>query len=769
MCPSILLPSLLKEKTQMDYLKELNEPQHGAVTTIEGPVMVIAGPGSGKTRVLTFRIAYLIESGVAPWNILALTFTNKAAKEMKGRIAKVVGDKANSVWAGTFHSIFARILRSEATKIGYPSDFTIYDTDDSKSVIKEIVKTMGLDPKVYKPGPIKNRISSAKSNLITYKAYAKNLELIEKDKFSKLPMMFKIYERYVRRLEKSGAMDFDDLLLMMFRLLYQNPENVLEKYRKKFTHLLVDEFQDTNTLQYAILKLLVKYPNSKENICIVGDDAQSIYAFRGATITNILNFKKEFKNLKTFKLEQNYRSTNHIVEAANDVINWNKNQIDKKIWTEKDGGNKIKVIRALSDTEEGRKIVDLILEQKNRNHLANKEIAILYRTNAQSRVFEEYLRRKNVNYKIFGGLSFYQRKEVKDLLAYLRLAVNPNDGEAFKRAVNFPKRGIGKTTIDKLAQHAAVNDISIWESLGQVPLSTRATGLLNDFKRLVANFANYSADHTAYQSVIHIYKKSGLHKLLQSDTSIEGVNRMENINALLDGVQEFTEADEVSEEFSEDKSLSAYLQNIALLTDFDSSEDDTNYVTLMSVHAAKGLEYKSIFVVGLEENLFPSFMSKDSAAAIDEERRLFYVAITRAEEFLTLSYANSRYQYGQMRANEVSRFLGEIGSQHIDSTFELPSQKEAFVGASRSGVQGSFTRPANNMNLPKVDMANFRPSPSSQIEVGKTVRHLKFGDGKVVSVDGANNSRVATIMFENIDNPKRRIMLKFAKIMVLEE
>ena len=749
----------------MDYLQSLNTPQREAVTCTDGPVMVIAGPGSGKTRVLTYRIAYLIQSGVLPWQILALTFTNKAAREMKSRIEAVVGSDANKVWAGTFHSIFARILRVEAPKIGYPGSFTIYDTTDSKSVLTDIVKELGLDKKTYTAGACLNRISSAKSNLITYKAYADNPELMEQDRFAKRPMIHKIYERYVIRLEQNGAMDFDDLLLNMFKLLYQNPENVLEKYRRQFAYVLVDEFQDTNYLQYAIVKLLAKYENSYENICIVGDDAQSIYSFRGATIENILQFQKDFTATRVFKLEQNYRSTEHIVNAANDVITFNKRQIKKEIWTEKKDGNKIKIIRALSDVEEGRKVVSSILELKNRNHLANKEMAILYRTNAQSRVFEEYLRRQNINYRIFGGLSFYQRKEVKDVLAFMRLTVNPNDDEALKRALTTPRKGIGKTTIEKLLTFSQNNGQSGLAAVDNAPLPTRAKKLLSDFRQLVISFIKYAETHQAYETALFILKQSGLQAMYSSDNSLEGMARMENISALLDGVQEFTEADEVTGEGDDDRSITAYLQNIALLTDFDTDEDDDDYVTLMSVHAAKGLEYRGIYVVGLEENLFPSFMSMDTADGIDEERRLFYVAITRAEEFLTLSYANSRYQYGQVRSNDVSRFIDEINEKHIDDTSAHIVRHAS--GPTPSALRGGRVKRLNQ-NLPKVDLENFVVSPPSKITAGQTVRHMKFGDGQVVNVDGANHSKVATIVFKGIENPQRRIMLKFAKLMIVE-
>ena len=756
----------------VNYLEQLNEAQRAAVTATEGPVMVIAGPGSGKTRVLTYRIAYLIQKGILPWQVLALTFTNKAAREMKDRIEAIIGHTAQRVWAGTFHSIFARILRVEAHLLGYPSSFTIYDTDDSKSVIREIIKEMGLDKNAYNVGGILGRISSAKSNLITWKAYADNPELMEMDRMSRRPMTYKIYEKYAKRLEKAGAMDFDDLLLNMFRLLYENKEHVREKYQRHFHYVLVDEFQDTNYLQYAIVKMLVNYQGSSENICIVGDDAQSIYAFRGATIQNIFDFQKDFPDVQIFKLEQNYRSTHHIVEAANQVITNNKKQIAKTIWTEmKEGAAKIKILRALSDTEEGRMVIGRLVEVKNRYHLSNRDVAVLYRTNAQSRIFEEHLRRQNLPYKVFGGLSFYQRKEVKDLLAYLRLTVNSRDTEAFKRIVNYPKRGIGKTTIEKLLIYANTQDKTAWESIGEVALGPRANKLLLDFKEMIKGFAKKAEGMNAYDVVLHIYKKCGLYDMMKNDTSLEGLGRLDNVSALLDGVKAFVEEDELEEGqgASADRSLAAYLQNIALLTDFDDEEavKSRDYISLMSAHAAKGLEFEAVFLVGMEENLFPSFMSFDSREGIDEERRLFYVAITRAKSYLTLSFANSRYQYGNMRFNDRSRFLDEIEETHLEDTAHIQGFREK-VGPT-AGITGYFKKHRSDTAALQMDPADFKPSPASRILPGRTVLHLKFGRGEVIEVDGANDTKVATIVFEQIENPRRRIMLKFAKLQVLEE
>ena len=744
------------------YLNELNDVQRQAVETVDGPVMVIAGPGSGKTRVLTYRIAHLINVGVAPWQILALTFTNKAAREMKERIEKVVGPKAQKVWAGTFHSLFARILRVEAHHLGYPNDFTIYDTDDTKSVIKEILKQMSLDTKVYSPGAVRSKISSAKSNLITPKSYATNEELMSYDRMNRMPLMHVIYDKYVKKCLRSGAMDFDDLLLQMFRLLYQNPENVKKKYQYQFQYVLVDEFQDTNFLQYEIMRQLVNYEDSPRNICIVGDDAQSIYSFRGATIENILQFETDFPKVQTFKLERNYRSTQHIVEAANGVISYNPRQIQKKIWTDRLGENKIKVIKTITDTEEGKRVADSIIEQKNRYALVNTEIAILYRTNAQSRVFEEYLRRYNISYRIYGGLSFYQRKEIKDIMAYMRLTVNPKDNEAFKRVINYPKRGFGNKSLENLINFAEDNDISIFESIPMVQMSKRAQTVLTDFMRLIANFRIKAEKADAYQTALYISKKSGITDLLKGDGSMEGMARLENINALLDGMQEFVEDDELEpgEEIA-DKTLAKYLQNIALITDMDEDKGNTDVVTLMSVHAAKGLEFKSIFVVGLEENLFPSFMSLSDPNQIDEERRLFYVAITRAAEHLTLTYANSRYQYGQMRFNDPSRFLEEIPPENIDSIVPIKAKAEFGSPKVLSGLKP--IRAAKPM--PKVNVANFIPNDPSEIKEGMNVLHMKFGSGKVLSIDERN---VATIHFSELpDNAEKRIMLQYAKLQIL--
>ena len=770
-----------------DYLNQLNEVQRKAVVNTEGPVLVVAGPGSGKTRVLTYRIAHIIQKGTAPWEILSLTFTNKAAREMKERIAKVVGDRANRVYAGTFHSIFARILRKEAPHIGYPSNFTIYDTDDSKSLISSIIKGLNLDTKVYNVNAVRSKISSCKSNLITPKSYAMNAEMLEKDRMNKKPHFQKIYSEYVSRCKRAGAMDFDDLLFRMYELLQKNPDSVRERLQKRFKYVLVDEFQDTNFLQYSIIKKLVKYEGSKMNICAVGDDAQSIYGFRGATIQNILDYEKDFKTagIQVFKLEQNYRSTDHIVKAANEVIGVNKNQIKKTIWSDKGQGQKIQVIKAMTDGEEGKRVADAIVEQKNRLHFSNKEIAILYRTNAQSRVFEEYLRRFNISYRIFGGLSFYQRKEVKDLIGYLRLVVNPADDEAFRRVVNYPKRGIGKTTVDKLTAHANEIQKPMFLAIETSGLPGGTINKLLDFKKIIIDAAQKAKDANAYEVATFMARKSGLIDTLKNDTSIEGLGKLENVNSLLDGISEFVESEPLveGENDNEDKSLSSYLQNIALHTDFDNEDGGDNHVTLMSVHSAKGLEFKSVFVVGLEENLFPSFMSLDSPEQVAEERRLFYVAITRAEEQLTLSFANSRYQHGSVRYNAPSRFLEEIDQNHLEGNFSFsrefqqPVQNTATsygrsFGAkkktdTRSKISGNFKPLRKKALTLKVDPSTFKPSPMSEIKAGMKVLHMKFGEGDVLKVDGGATNPIATIQFKEMGEEDKRIMLKFAKLQIV--
>ncbi|MCW5923220.1 MAG: UvrD-helicase domain-containing protein [Saprospiraceae bacterium] len=777
----------------MSYLDELNDVQRAAVTTTEGPVLVIAGPGSGKTRVLTYRIAHLLQNGVAPWEILTLTFTNKSAREMKDRIEKVVGPKAQQVWAGTFHSIFARILRVEASKIGYPSSFTIYDTDDTMSVLRAIIKEMNLDPNAYNASAIRSRISLCKSNLISPKAYRDNEEMLAQDRAARRPYVVDIYEKYVARCQRSGAMDFDDLLFQLYRLFRDNPDNVLEKYQRKFRYIHVDEFQDTNFLQYAILRRLVKYEGSPENVFVVGDDAQSIYAFRGATIDNILDFEKDYPNLKTFKLEQNYRSTHHIVSAANEVISFNRRQLQKTIWTDKEDRHKIKLLKCLTDDEEGRRVADLLLEQKHRYHLPNSEIAILYRTNAQSRKFEEHLRKLNLPYRVFGGTSFYQRKEVKDFIAYLRLAVNPRDEEALRRVVNLPARGISDATVDKLSALAEASNMTMWEAMldPALDVTDRAKKSMATFRNMVQDWQKRAASESAYRLAADILKKSGLLDLLKGDTSPEGIGRLENVNAVLDAISEFTDNqanndlndlndpnypnDSNDPNYPNDRSLAAYLQTITLLTDADEKNDSNDHITLMSVHSAKGLEFKSVFVTGLEENLFPSFMALEEPNGLDEERRLFYVAVTRAKEFLTLSFAQNRYRFGQIRVSEPSRFLDEITGQHYELLGGIGSARNTQPARPelqpRASVSGNFANPrlrAMQKNAAPVAIpADFKASPLEDIVPGVRVLHLKFGEGKIVSVEGPKDNKVATIQFKNDDMPERRIVLKFAKLQVV--
>jgi DNA helicase-2/ATP-dependent DNA helicase PcrA len=745
------------------FLHELNEVQRNACTTTAGPVMVIAGPGSGKTRVLTSRVSHLLESGIQPHEILTLTFTNKAAKEMKERIEKVIGPAALRVWAGTFHSMFAKILRMEASKIGFPPGFTIYDTDDTNSLLKSIIKELHLDANAYPIGAIRSRISLAKSNLISPQIYRTRTEMLEDDRRANKPQLVEIYEKYMDRCKKAGAMDFDDLLFQLYRLFQENPDNVLQKYQKRFQYIHVDEFQDTNFLQYAILKKLIKYEGSPENIFIVGDDAQSIYAFRGATIDNILDFEKDYPNLKIFKLEQNYRSTNQIVSAANQVIAHNKKQLQKTIWTKKDTQNPIRLLKCASDDEEGRRIADLILEQKNRLHLPNNEIAILYRTNAQSRKFEEHLRRINLPYRIFGGMSFFQRKEVKDFTAYLRLAVNPNDEEALKRIINYPTRGISDATLSKLNAEAFAKDTTVWEIMGEphANINEKALKALSQFKSLISKWNTRNPTDSAYNLASDILRQSGLLDSMKNDTTPDGNNRMENVYAVLDAIAEFS----ASTDPVADQTLATYLQTISLLTDADDDKKSTDHVTLMSVHSAKGLEFKSVFVTGLEEDLFPSFMSKEEIHGIDEERRLFYVAITRAKEYLTISYAQTRYRFGQIKTAQPSRFLSEVYTQNMGVEPEKGPSRQPLVQPTKAYVQGNFTRPSTQPKQNHEIPAGFIAALPTSVAQGDQVFHQKFGLGQVTKVDGPRDNRVATIVFKTDDLPERRIMLKFAKLM----
>lgn len=756
----------------MSYLDGLNDVQRQAVSHGEGPVLVIAGPGSGKTRVLTYRIAYLIESGVNPDSILALTFTNKAAREMKERITKVIGERGNRVWAGTFHSIFARILRSEATKIGFPSDFSIYDSSDTKSALTEIIKAQGLDSKVYAANVVHNRISLSKNNLISPEKYAQDSARLMEDKRQQMPYIYKIYDLYQKKLQRAGAMDFDDLLFQMHRLLAANPEGVTDKYRRRFQHVLVDEFQDTNQLQYGIIQLLVHYPGSPNNIYTVGDDAQSIYAFRGATIQNILDFEKDYPNLVVYKLEQNYRSTHFIVQAANDVIAHNRRQLKKKIFTDKGKGEPIRILRAATETEEAKQVVETILEQKNRFHLENDDFAILYRINAQSRVFEESLKYHRIPYKIYGGLSFYDRKEVKDVLGYLRVLLNPNDEEALKRVINYPARGIGDTTLERLQQISANESCSLWEAMQRCHLYEplkNAVKYVKGFVQLIETLRGRVESENAYDVAERTVRMAGILEDLKKDETAEGKSRVENVQELLDGIKAFVDNDELGEQqtYIGDKSLTSYVQNVILLTDLTAGEENTSRVKLMSVHAAKGLEFKSVFITGMEENLFPSAMAlrENNAAAVEEERRLFYVAITRAEQLLTLTYASGRYQFGKMVYNNTSRFLEEVPSDCLDISKLSKTATVGNAGANRIAAMRPLPQQNRPMNTPTTKLANFVASPTSKIVAGAKVLHERFGAGKVISIEGKDPEKIATVLFDEVG--EKRIMLKFAKLQVL--
>ncbi|MDC3411725.1 UvrD-helicase domain-containing protein, partial [bacterium] len=649
------------------FLNELNEAQRVAVEKIDGPVMVIAGAGSGKTRVLTYRIAYLLDKGVDAFNILSLTFTNKAAREMKERVGRIVGDgEAKNLWMGTFHSVFAKILRIEAERLGYPTNFTIYDADDSKKLITTIIKEKQLDKDIYKAKSVSSRISSLKNNLITPKAYFQNGELQAQDSTAKMPMFGEIYQAYTERCFRAGAMDFDDLLLKTNELLYKFPE-VLAKYQNRFKYILVDEYQDTNHSQYLIVKALAaKY----ENICIVGDDAQSIYAFRGANIRNILNFQKDYPNTQLFKLEQNYRSTNTIVQAANSIISKNKEQIEKNVWTQNRSGDKIVVHKSISDSDEGNYVATNIWQTAMNDGAKYDDFCILYRTNAQSRSFEDALRKKNIPYKIYGGLSFYQRKEIKDVLSYLRLVINPKDEEAFRRVINYPTRGIGATTLAKLAVAAEQQQWSLWETcekLGTISSGIGASAVrkIVDFTTLINSFAIFAKGHDAFDTVAHVAKSVGLIKVLGEDKTPEGVTRYENVQELLNGIKDFSEQ---QKELAEgDPSLSNFLSDVALLTDRDNEVDDGQpKISMMTIHLAKGLEFPYVYMVGLEENLFPSMMSMGSRSELEEERRLFYVALTRAEKRAHITYAHTRYRWGKLIDCEPSRFIDDIDEQYLD-------------------------------------------------------------------------------------------------------
>jgi len=753
------------------YLEKLNDPQRQAVTHVDGPVMIIAGAGSGKTRVLTFRIAHLLQKGADPFSILSLTFTNKAAREMRNRIENLVGAAAKSLWMGTFHSVFARILRQEADKLGYPSNFTIYDTDDSKSLIKGILKEMNLDDKTYKPGMVLGRISMAKNNLITAASYYKNEELNQQDKNANRPKFAEIFKTYTERCFRAGAMDFDDILINTYLLLEKHPD-VCHKWQHRFKYVMVDEYQDTNTVQYMITKRIAAV---HQNICVVGDDAQSIYAFRGANIQNILNFNRDYPDVFTVKLEQNYRSTRNIVNAASSVIKNNRKQLEKEVWTSNETGDKIKVVRSATDSDEARFVAQQIIEQKNQKHLPNKAFAILYRTNSQSRSFEEALRRQSIDYRIYGGTSFYQRKEIKDLLSYLRLTVNPNDEEALKRIINYPARGIGDTTVNRLLFLASENKTGIWDIVANArnypDLGTGASRVEN-FAMMMKSFMAMTETHNAFDMAAHVAKQTTLLKTLYDDKTVEGISRYENVTELLNGIQEFTEDDESEKE----KTLSNFLEEVALYTDDQKDKDpDRDCVSLMTIHSSKGLEFPHVFIGGLEENLFPSQMALTSRADLEEERRLFYVAITRAEKALTLCYASSRFRYGSLMPCEPSRFIDEIDNQYLDMNLAglkkenplnaLFERRENRQGTEKTPISTLLgTAPSRNTNLPEPD-PNFEPGDISGLKAGDKVTHQRFGNGTVIAVDGDADNRKATVLFEGLG--EKKLVLKFAKMRII--
>ncbi len=768
----------------MNYLDHLNEQQRAAVQQIEGPVMIVAGAGSGKTRVLTYRIAYMLQQGVDPFNILALTFTNKASKEMRERIHKVVGAESRNLWMGTFHSIFARILRIESEKLGYPRNFTIYDTDDAKSLIKSIVAEMKLDDKVYKPGQILGRISSAKNALIKAAEYNNDSDNKEADESSGRPRIGQIYAAYEARCFKAGAMDFDDLLMKTHELLHHFPD-VLNKYQHMFKYIMVDEFQDTNHAQYSIIK---KLANVYQNIAVVGDDAQSIYAFRGATIKNILNFHKDFPETKVFKLEENYRSTQTIVNAANSIIKQNRDQLQKNVFTQNELGDRIRLFRALTDNEEGKMVASAIFQDKMNKHLDNKDFAILYRTNAQSRSIEEALRKMNIPYRIYGGLSFYQRKEIKDLLAYFRVVINPNDEEALKRIINYPTRGIGKTTLDHLTVLASEHDKSWFEIMENAhQYGLKAANLLGDFVMMIRSFQTL-LNKPAYEVAMHIAKQSNLLKSLYDDKTVEGIARFENIEELLNGLKEFS-IEEVADDDAvlRGNTLPDYMQDIALLTDADRTDDEDNdKVVMMTIHASKGLEFKYVHIVGLEENLFPSQLSLNSRQELEEERRLFYVALTRAEKKLTLSFATSRFKFGTMISCEPSRFLQELDPQYMivegfTGNQQPTEQRKPYQMSNANRKPATPAKPIQReaaVSIPKnfkpINKAvaavqqpldpNFIGDDTSLLNAGMQVEHQRFGQGVVLGIEGAGDNRKAQIDFGQ--QGKKMLVLKFAKLKI---
>jgi DNA helicase-2/ATP-dependent DNA helicase PcrA len=786
-----------------NYLDELNDPQREAVIHKDGPIMIIAGAGSGKTKVLTTRITHLMgHHQVDAFNILALTFTNKAAAEMKERIEKILGNsEARNLYVGTFHSVFARILRSEAPKIGYPSSFTIYDTDDAKAVVKTVVNELNLDDKQYKPNIVYNRISAAKNGLVGPAEYLTDYLLQQEDARANRPMIGQIYEAYAKRCFKNGAMDFDDLLFKMYLLLKNNAE-ALSKYQRKFKYILIDEYQDTNPAQYEIIKLLGAM---HENVCVVGDDAQSIYSFRGATIANILQFQKDYDDVKVVKLEQNYRSTKTILNVANEIIGNNKGQIEKTLFTDNAEGEKVKLVRTMTDNDEGKFVADTIKEQKLRNHFFNKDFAILYRTNAQSRSFEESLRRMGIAYRIYGGTSFYQRKEVKDYLAYLRIVANPRDEEGLKRIINYPARGIGKTTMDKAVLYANESNQSMWDVLCNAAMFGFKSGTLeaiDNFVTMIKMFQSELEKKNAYELAVIVGKSTGLVKELFNDKTTEGLARYENVQELLNSIKEFIETP-MNEEDGEvgDKGLGTYLQQIMLLTDADNEDkENSDVVKLMTIHAAKGLEFPVVFVGGLEETLFPNAMSINTREELEEERRLFYVAVTRAKKNLFLTYANTRYRFGQLQQNDPSRFIEEMPESMVDRSYAGGNARNNATSGWQQGsafqrMQGGFggsfddagkaekkygAPPAKKPPIPSYAVAkpvapktvehtpsqNFVPSDTSNLQAGQKVEHQKFGFGEVTKMEGASHNPIATVQFEL--NGEKKIMLNYAKLRIVE-
>jgi len=748
----------------MDYLDSLNEPQREGVINTEGPCMIVAGAGSGKTRVLTYRIAHLIKAfGVDPFHIMALTFTNKAAGEMRNRIESVVGLEARNIWMGTFHSIFARILRYEADKLGYPSNFSIYDTDDSKTLIRQIIKELKLDDKVYKPNVVLNRISGAKNRLISWQEYVNNPIYKADDESAMKPQMGKLYRIYCERCFKASAMDFDDLLFNT-NVLFRDHPDVLNKYQHRFRHVLVDEFQDTNLSQYLITK---KLSAVHQNICVVGDDAQSIYAFRGADIKNILNFEKDYPDLRVIKLEQNYRSTKTIVNAANSVINNNKAQLKKAVWTANEEGDLIELIKANSDNEEGKLVATSIFEEKQNHKVKNNEIAVLYRTNSQSRAIEEALRRANLKYKIIGGLSFYQRKEIKDILSYLRFVVNQNDEQALRRIINLPKRGIGPGSIDKIVVAASENNVGLWQVVSNIFqfIPNRVATMIDQFATMIKSFLVVVQQKDAYESASYIAKQSGLLRELYEDKTIEGLSRYENVQELLNAIKEFVDNEE-----NKDKSLGAFLQEVALITTVDEDKDDDgDKITLMTIHMAKGLEFKNIYLVGMEEDLFPSQMMLSSRADLEEERRLFYVAITRAQRKLFLCYATTRYRFGRLKSCEPSRFLEEVDPSYIKTNRKfhqkpiMPEHTSHYAKSLVSGIKKP-KRKENNAKYIHKTSNDFKPSDTSNLQEGMKVEHPKFGFGKVINLDLDGANRKAKVLFDNFG--EKTLLLSFAKLKI---